>query len=98
MGQVCDQGADIDTYNRLCAGPVNSATAQVNDASARDYGGWAAVGAGAATAALGVTLLITGGDPHKYDVEPSEAHARVPVVPTLWTARRGGGLGLAAAF
>jgi hypothetical protein len=97
-GQACDKGADISTYNLECGNPVNAASAQVNNANTRDDAGWVAVGVGAAAAALGVTLIATGGNPGKYDVRPSEPASGVSWLPTGWTARGGGGLGLVGRF
>jgi hypothetical protein len=97
-GQACDAKAANTTYTLDCANPVNAATAQVNNANARDDAGWIAVGVGAAAAALGVTLIATGGNPGKYDVRPPDPAAGLRWLPTGWTARGGGGLGLIGSF
>jgi hypothetical protein len=89
---VCDPGQDADTYQTNCADPVNAATSKVNDANTRDVYGWTGVGVGAAAAALGVILLVTAEDPHKY------GGGSPGWLPTFWASPGGGGAGFAGAF
>jgi hypothetical protein len=98
----CDPGGDTmaPAYVAQCVQPFNAATAKISDANTRDYFGWAAVGVGAAGAVLGVVLLVTADDPHKYD-QPKAAPERGVAwrgVPTFWAARGGGGVGFAGTF
>jgi PEGA domain len=99
MNQVCDSHMEYSLYQQECLNPVATATSQVDDANTRDYFGWGMVGVGAAGAALGVVLLVTGDDPHKYDAPPpAQTVGRLSPVPAFWATRGGGGLSLSGAF
>jgi hypothetical protein len=99
LGQICDPGQLTTVLEQNCLDPISVANTKINDANTRDYAGWSAVGLGAAAVALGVTLLVTGDDPHKYDRQAPDAEkAGARVVPTLWTARGGGGAAIVGSF
>jgi hypothetical protein len=98
--QLCDPGQDTSTaaYKTNCTDPRNAAAAKIADANTRDYIGFSALGVGAAGAVLGVVLLATAGDPHKYDVERPRGDLGFDVVPSVGAARGGGTLGVAGTF
>jgi PEGA domain len=98
----CDpRNVDIGTpdYAQRCQYPLDAANARVSDANTRDYFAWGGVGLGAAGAVLGVVLLITADDPHKYDRPSSASRDAFPVrvVPTL-SPGHGGGIALTGTF
>jgi hypothetical protein len=95
--EPCDIGQESDLLQQRCYGPVNAAAARIADANTRDDIGWTVLGAGVAGAVLGLVLLVTSDDPHKYDL-PEREHAGPPFVPTFWSARGAGGLGLRGSF
>ncbi|MGA3119647.1 MAG: PEGA domain-containing protein [Polyangiaceae bacterium] len=101
-GELCDPAGDTGsaTYQTLCAMPYANATTQVSDANSRDGIAWSGVGVGAAAVALGVVLLLTADDPHKYDgpAPPPENSAVLRAWPTAWMSWRAGGVGVAARF
>jgi hypothetical protein len=99
----CDpaaQDSSTPQYQQQCIDPINTAYGRVHDANTRDYFAWSAVGVGAASVVTGVVLLVMADDPHKYDrvaLGPGSGFA-LHVVPTVWTARDGGGVVLQGAF
>ncbi len=100
---VCDPAAhDSSTpqYKQACLDPLTAAYGKVNDANTRDYGGWSAIGVGAAGLVVGIVLRATADDPHKYDraVPSSAAGPLLRTLPTFWTTRAGGGLSLVGTF
>ncbi len=99
-GLACDTGQAFDAFQMLCAVPESKAQSQVNDANTRDYFGWGAVALGGAAVGLGVILLATGDDPHRFDRAVAGASRRSPLraMPVFWTARGGGGIALSGAF
>jgi hypothetical protein len=101
-GGVCDKAQDMGTplFQMNCVAPLNAANAKVDDANTRDYFGWSAVGVGGAATVLGVVLLVTSEDAHKYDSPKSapDDSARLHLTPTFWTTRGGGGAGMVGRF
>ncbi len=101
-GSACDKAQDMGTpfFQMNCVAPLNAANAKVDDANTRDYFGWSAVGVGGAATILGVVLLLTSDDAHKYDTPKSapDGSARLHLTPTFWTTRGGGGAGLVGSF
>ncbi|HEV3193814.1 MAG TPA: PEGA domain-containing protein, partial [Polyangiaceae bacterium] len=101
-GGPCDKAQDMGTtfFQMNCVVPLNAANAKVDDANTRDYFGWSAVGVGGVAMILGVVLLITSDDAHKYDTPKSAPDGTVTlhVTPTFWTTRGGGGAGLVGSF
>ena len=101
-GGACDKAQDTQTpfYQMNCVAPLNAANAKVEDANTRDDFGWSAVGVGGVAAVLGVVLLITSDDAHRYDPAKSapDGSASLHVTPTFWTTRGGGGAGLVGSF
>ncbi|HXX66716.1 MAG TPA: PEGA domain-containing protein [Polyangiaceae bacterium] len=100
-GDVCDPAGQTGTpsYQTNCVIPFGNATSQVNDANTRDYVAWSAVGVGVAGLTVGVVLLATGEDPHKYDHPASpETEGTTRAWPVVWTERGGGALGVAGSF
>jgi len=96
---VCDPGLEASLRQIRCLDPVNTATAKVNGANTRDIAGWTGVGIGAASVALGITLLVLDDDPHKYDdAHPNAAGTPVRAFPTLWSTPGGGGGSLVGSF
>lgn len=98
---ACDPAGDttLPAYQTMCAVPYANASSQVNDANTRDYAAWSGVGVGAAALALGVVLLVTADDPHKYDAQaPPATTSATRAWPTAWAMRGGAGLGLAGSF
>jgi len=99
---VCDKAQDMGTpvFQMNCVAPLNAANAKVDDANTRDYFGWSGVGIAGAATILGVVLLVTSDDAHKYDTPKSapDGSARLQVTPTFWTTRGGGGAGVAGSF
>ncbi|HEY8090708.1 MAG TPA: PEGA domain-containing protein [Polyangiaceae bacterium] len=77
-----------------CNAPVLDAQSRINDANTRDIFGWAGLGVGVAVTGLGVVLLLTGPDAHRYDRTAS----RPLLLPTGWSDAHGGGVGLVGAF
>jgi hypothetical protein len=100
-GQPCEgyagtkMGMDFAT---TCQAPVDAAAAQANDATTRDTFAWIGIGVGAAVTVLGVTILAVGDNPHHYDRPAVDRSLGVTAMPTFFTARGGGGLGLTGAF
>ncbi len=99
----CDpaaQDSSTPQYQQQCIDPINAAYGRVHDANTRDYVGWSAVGVGAASVVTGIVLLVTADDPHKYDrvvLGPGSGLAW-DIVPTVWSARGGGGVVFQGAF
>ena len=82
-----------------CVVPRQNAVDTVKGANARDVFGFVGLGVGAAALGLGVVLLVTSNDPARYDKKPEAASATdVKWMPTLWTSRGGGGVGVVGAF
>jgi len=97
-GQVCDPGQEFGVLQRGCLIPRSAANSQIDGANGRDYFGWGAVALGGAALAVGVTLLVTSDNRHKYD-PPNPSPEKVgAVMPVVWTARGGGLVGLAGSF
>jgi hypothetical protein len=99
----CDPAGDTGTpaYQQTCAAPFASASSQVSDANTRDYAAWTGVGVGAAALALGVVLVVTAEDPHKFDEpasSPASGATRLRVSPMAWRLPGGGGIGMAGSF
>lgn len=100
-GGVCDPAGQTGTpsYVTNCTIPFNNATSQINDANTRDVIAWSAVGVGAAGLIVGIVLVATAEDPHRYDrPAPSENEGAVRAWPVLWSERGGGALGFAGRF
>lgn len=100
-GGTCDPAGQTDTqsYETNCAIPFANATSQVNAANTRDYVGWSAVGVGSVGLVVGVVLLATGEDPHKYDRPASpDTEGAMRAWPVFWTERGGGLLGMGGRF
>jgi hypothetical protein len=97
---LCDPRGDTTTsaYAMGCSEPFAAASSKITDANTRDVVAFAAVGVGAAATVLGVTLLFLGDNPHKYDSSAKPAVATLPIIPTFWTLRGGGAVGVSAAF
>ncbi len=98
---ACDLGQDFTALTQRCTVPKQAATSKVNAANTRDDFGWPAIGVGAAAIALGVVLLITADDPHRYDQpERGAAAALRPVraLPVFWSLPGGGGASLVGTF
>ena len=74
----------------------------MSDADTRDIFGWSAAGAGVAGLVLGIVLVATADDPHRYDraqtVAPRPAPASAHAEPALWTMPGGGGVSVVGAF
>jgi hypothetical protein len=78
-----------------CNGPITAAAASYQGARTRDAIGYTLGGVGVAAIGVGVALLLTGDDPHRYDRTPSgELFAGLRV----WGGPGGGGLGLGGVF
>jgi PEGA domain len=98
---ACDLGQDFAALTQRCTVPKQAATSKVDDANLRDDFGWPAIGVGAAAVVLGVVLLVTADDPHRYDrPEASGAAVLGPVraLPIFWSAPGGGGGSLVGTF
>jgi hypothetical protein len=100
--QVCDPGLEATLRQTECLDPVGAATAKVNSANTRDIAAWVGVGVGAASVALGVTLLVLDDNPHKYDdAHPNSANSaspRIRALPTFWATPGGGGASVVGTF
>jgi hypothetical protein len=70
-GGPCDPRGVINDLN-ACMTRVSDAASHVNDLETGRTVGWVAAGVGGAVLAAGVTLLLSGDDPHKYDERPSD--------------------------
>jgi len=67
-----------------CTTRVNDAASHVDNLETGRTIGWIAAGVGGAVVAGGVTLLLTGDNPHKYDERPSDRlFGNVRVVPQV---------------
>jgi hypothetical protein len=101
-GGACDKAQDMGTplFQMNCVAPLTVANAKVDDANTRDYVGWSAVGVGGAATILGLVLLVTSDDAHKYDTPKSapDGSASLHLVPTFWTTARGGGAAIVGSF
>jgi hypothetical protein len=53
-----------------CENTLNSAATRVDNLQTTRTVGWVAAGVGAATFVTGVVLVLTTGNPHKYDEKP----------------------------
>ncbi len=99
-GTFCDPS----NANSAVCGFVGEAQTNLSNAQTLDAIAWSAVGVGAAAVVVGVVLLATSDSPHAYDVPLSPKAGDVKpsaggfTLPTVWTARGGGGLGLAGSF
>jgi hypothetical protein len=95
--EPCDSGSQ--NYVMTCVDPVNAATQKVNNANTRDIGAWIGGGVGLASIALGIALLVTDGDPHKYDdAHPNTAGAGPRLFPSFVSLPGGGAASLAGTF
>jgi hypothetical protein len=70
-GGPCDPKGVVADPNG-CNTRVNDAASRVSDLETGRTVGWVAAGVGGAVLATGVTLLLTGNDPHKYDERPTD--------------------------
>ncbi|MCC6214118.1 MAG: PEGA domain-containing protein [Polyangiaceae bacterium] len=96
-GGDCDPALGLQTDGCLVA--LDLALTKLEDVRSRDTFGWVGVGVGAAAAALGVTLVLTGDDPDRYEPRPeSDVFGRVRAVPVGWVQAAGGGVGLLGTF
>jgi hypothetical protein len=72
-GRPCDYSMQLtDSQYAGCKARLDDAYGQVNTAEALRTTGWIAAGVGSAVLALGVGLLVTSDDPHKYDEKPAQ--------------------------
>jgi hypothetical protein len=81
-----------------CNADVSAAQSTLDSANSRNIFGYVGLGVGALAAGLGVYLLVSNDDPHRYDKPHSEGIAKRPIVPIAWGDRRGGGVGLSGSF
>lgn len=93
---VCDIAHGMDP--QVCDAFVNTRQATLDNANQRAPFGYVGIGLGVATTAVGVILLLTNGDPHRYDRSAAKAAIRW-ITPTLsWDGRGATGLALGGAF
>lgn len=99
--ELCSPSQQTTTaaFANNCTIPFNNATSQVDDANTRDDFAYGAIGVGAAGLIVGIVLLATSDDPHKYDrpVSP-ETEGAIRAWPLVWAGPSGGNLGLAGTF
>jgi hypothetical protein len=97
---ICDRGGDTTTpaYAMNCSEPFAAASSKIDDANTRDIVAFAAVGVGAAATVLGVTLVVLGDNPHKYDSNAPRDVAARRIVPMFWKLPGGGLLGVAGVY
>jgi hypothetical protein len=83
-----------------CYTPINNAANDYNAALSRDALGYTFLGVGVASLAAGTVLLITAGDPHKYDRTRSAPGtlASVTATPFAFATTSGGFAGLHGSF
>ena len=67
---VCDTSSAQGNYEE-CNRRVTSSQDNYNSVKARDVIGYVGIGVGAAATGLGLFLLLSGDDPHKYDKQPT---------------------------
>jgi hypothetical protein len=67
---VCDTSSAEGNFEE-CNRRVTSSQDHYNSVKARDAIGYVGIGVGAAAAGLGVFLLLSGDNPHKYDKKPT---------------------------
>lgn len=106
-GQQSDAQKDFDAAlgqaEKACAAHSSDCDELTNVAKIRedDLGtkkdralfGWIGVGVGAASLVTGVTLWVTGKDPHRYDPKPeSDVFGSLDIAP--WLSPKGGGFSL----
>jgi hypothetical protein len=90
---VCDT-MSTEGNAAACNAAVTGPQSDISDANTRAAFGYIGLGVGVATAGLGVVLLLTDGDPHRYD----RAGASATWSPWGWGDARGGGAGVRVAF
>jgi hypothetical protein len=81
-----------------CNEALTSAQSSLNSAKSRDAFGYVGVGVGAASVALGVYLLVSDDDPHRYDRSSSSSDVATSLRPVLGGDRRGASVGVAGEF
>jgi hypothetical protein len=96
----CDPfGDNNQAYVQNCEVARADAVDVVSRANSRDVFAFIGMGVGVAAIGTGIVLLVTGDDPHRYDVPADSARAPTTrVTPTLFGVRGGGGIGLAGIF
>jgi hypothetical protein len=84
-GRPCDMTQQVSNAQlAACESRLTDATDRVNSAQALRAVGWVAAGVGGAAMVLGVVLLVSGDDPHKYDERPLDrALARWDLAPSF---------------
>lgn len=93
---VCATGTQQGNPDE-CNRQVDVALEIYDNARSRDVFGWVTVGVGAAALATGTVLLLTGDDPHRYELERPEI-AKPRVLPTLFRDGKSTGLGVVGWF
>jgi hypothetical protein len=100
--EACDMGQAFTALTERCTVPKEAANSKVSDANTRDYFGWSAAGVGVAGVVLGIVIVATGDDPHRYDraqtVDARPPRASAHIEPALWTMPGGGGVSIVGAF
>jgi hypothetical protein len=97
-GQDCDpSGGHATLTGDECLALYDSASSRLDDAHLRQNLGIAGIGVGAAAAVIGVVLLVTGDDPHRYDHEPAARLLPRAIPFATWTPA-GSSFGLQGTF
>jgi hypothetical protein len=94
----CKTAIAHDTSDPACAEMLAAADDRFNARQTRQNVGLGVLGVGLAAAGVGATLLLTAGDPHRYDRAPRERDGRDALPLTGWAAPNGGGVTIAGAF
>jgi len=93
---ICDIAHGMDPV--ACDAFVNTRQAALENANQRAPIGYVGIGVGVAATAAGMILLLTNGDPHRYDRAPAHGAIRW-IAPTVSLDGRGAaGLALGGAF
>ncbi len=101
LGNCYDPSGALALHQAECEGlvsDVNLAAAKVDSVKKRDLYGYAIAGAGVGVTVVGIVLLATSHDPHKYDPKEAPTASGVRVMPVAWALPGGGFVGLGGAF
>jgi tetratricopeptide (TPR) repeat protein len=95
----CDTASDLSNPMRArCEQRIADADDELAGRETLRIVGGVAAGVGLAGTALGIVLLLSADDEHKYDRAPSDPYARRRLQPSVWATANGAGLSVRGAF